>query len=266
MTSPSATELHVTVRGRGKPLLLIHGSMTGDPELDDWQEQAALADHYELRMVARRGYFISPDRLPSYGFEAESDELAALLGDGMHVIGFSYGGFLALLMAAKRPDAVRSLTLIEPAALSIGRGNSDVEGLIARIAPLHAAAPRMSAEQYLLAFRRALRGLPADTALELTEQDRHDLADPIMRRGIETARLEQPQWEATIPLDALAAASFPKLVVSGGWSPAFETICDTLDQRLPAERAVIRGAGHPVQMIGELFNERLLAFLRATPQ
>lgn len=85
-----------------------------------------------------------------------------------------------------------------------------------------------------------------------------------MRRGIEAARLEQPQWEATIPLDALAEATFPKLVVSGGWSRAFEAICDTLEQRLPAERAVLRGAGHAAQVTGEPFNQRLLAFLRAT--
>ena len=85
-----------------------------------------------------------------------------------------------------------------------------------------------------------------------------------MRRGIEAARLEQPQWEATIPLEALAEATVPKLVVSGGWSRAFEAICDTLEQQLPAERAVLRGAGHVAQMTGEPFNQRLLAFLRAT--
>jgi hypothetical protein len=47
------------------------------------------------------------------------------------------------------------------------------------------------------------------------------LANPILRREIEAAQLEQPQWEATIPLDVLASAPFPKLVVSGGWSRAF---------------------------------------------
>lgn len=265
MTSFPATELHMTVRGHGEPLLLIHGSLSGDPELDDWSEQASLADAYELRMVARRGYFKSPDRTPGYGFDAESDELAALLGGGMHVVGFSYGGFLALLMAAKRPTAVRSLTLIEPAAHPICRGNSDVEEHIARLGPVQAAAPQMSAERYLLAFRRALRGLPSDAPLDLSEQDRHDLADPVMRRGIEASRLEQPQWEATIPLDTLAAAPFRKLVVSGGWSGAFEAICGTLQQRLPAERTVLQGGGHAVQTIGDPFNQRLIAFLRATP-
>lgn len=83
------------------------------------------------------------------------------------------------------------------------------------------------------------------------------------RRGIEAARYEQPQWEAEIPLDVPAAAPFPKMVVSGGWSRAFEAICDVLEQRLSAERLVIAGAGHNAQFAGEPFNQRLLAFLRA---
>jgi hypothetical protein len=50
--------------------------------------------------------------------------------------------------------------------------------------------------------------------------------------------------EARIPLDALAAAPFPKLVISGAHSAAFDAVCDVLEQRLPAERAVLPGAGH----------------------
>lgn len=257
------TNLHMTVRGDGEPVLLVHGSLTGDPALDDWREQGPLAEHYQLRMVARRGYFKSPDRPRGYGFDAESDDVANLFSDGVHVVGHSYGGFLALLAAAKRPDAVRSLALIEPSALSVGRGDPDLETLIARLIPLFAAAPQMTAGEYLLGFRRALRGLPADAPLELSEQDRRDLADPVGRRGVDAARYEQPQWEADILLDALAATPFPKLVISGGWSRAFDVICDTLEQRLSAERAIIKGAGHAVQFTGKPFNQRLLAFLGA---
>ncbi len=241
----------------------MHGSLTSDPALDDWREQMPLAEYFELRMVARRGYFKSPDRPRDYGFDAESDDIASLFGDGVHVVGSSYGGFLALLAAAKRPEAVRSLTLIEPSALSVGRGDADLDALIARLMPVVAAAPQLTAEQYLLAFRRALRGLPADAPPELTELDRRDLADPVARRGIDAARYEQPQWEADIPLDTLAMAAFPKLVISRGWSRAFDAICDTLEQRLSAERDVIMGARHTLQFVGEPFNQRLLAFLRA---
>ena len=69
-----------------------------------------------------------------------------------------------------------------------------------------------------------------------------------------------------IPFDALGRAEFPKLVVSGAHHPAFEAVCDVLEERLDAERAVLPGAGHSVQRLGEPFNELLTSFVkRAEP-
>jgi pimeloyl-ACP methyl ester carboxylesterase len=207
-----ATELHLTTWGEGEPVLLIHGSLTyGDPADDDWPQQRPLAESYQLLMPARRGYGDSPDRPTGYGAAQESDELAALLGEGAHLVGFSYGGFLSLLVAAKRPEAVRSLTL--------------------------------------------------------TDADRKALAWQLGRRGIEATMREQPQWEVEIPLDSVAASSFPKQIFSGGWSPLFDYLCDTLATRLSTDSATITGTGHGVQMTGEPFNTRLRAFLSgASPE
>jgi hypothetical protein len=65
-----------------------------------------------------------------------------------------------------------------------------------------------------------------------------------------------------VPIDALAAAPFPTLAFSGDWSPAFEAICDVLQRRVGAQRAVLPGAGHAVPSLGAPFNERLEAFWR----
>jgi hypothetical protein len=73
--------------------------------------------------------------------------------------------------------------------------------------------------------------------------------------------VERGPWTAEIPLDELAATPFPKLVVSGGHSAAFEAVCDVLEERLGAQRAVLPGAGHAVQLLGEPFNELLAAFI-----
>jgi hypothetical protein len=70
-------------------------------------------------------------------------------------------------------------------------------------------------------------------------------------------------WEAEIPLADLRAAPYPKLVISGGHSAVFEAVCDALEREVSAERAVITGAGHSVQMTGAPFNERLERFLSA---
>ena len=85
---------------------------------------------------------------------------------------------------------------------------------------------------------------------------------PELERGARVLLVERGPWEAQIPLDELAAAPFPKLVVSGGHHPAFDAVCDVLEQRLGAERAVIAGAGHSVPRTGAPFNERLEDFLR----
>jgi pimeloyl-ACP methyl ester carboxylesterase len=86
---------------------------------------------------------------------------------------------------------------------------------------------------------------------------------PELERGARLLRVERGPWEAEIPLDGLAEAPFPKLVVSGGHDAGFDAVCDVLEERLGAERAVIPGAGHAVQRTGEPFNERLERFLAA---
>ena len=63
-----------------------------------------------------------------------------------------------------------------------------------------------------------------------------------------------------IPFDQLAAASFPKLVISGGHSLAFDAVCDVLEQRLGAERAVLPGAGHSLPRAPG-YNDTLVSFV-----
>ncbi len=87
-----------------------------------------------------------------------------------------------------------------------------------------------------------------------------DLPEDLLH-GIELLKRERPSWEAEIPTEALAAAGFPILVLSGGHSPAFEAVCDSLAESLSAEREVIRGRGHTVPSTGAPYNERLESFM-----
>jgi pimeloyl-ACP methyl ester carboxylesterase len=87
-----------------------------------------------------------------------------------------------------------------------------------------------------------------------------------MLQGARTLMVERYPWEARPPLDELAATPFPKLVVSGAHSAAFDAVCDVLAERLSAERAVLPGAGHSVQRLGEPFNELLTAFVERAEQ
>src|SRR5213078_1792229 len=80
---------------------------------------------------------------------------------------------------------------------------------------------------------------------------------PELEQGVRTLMVERTPWEADPPLDALRTAPFPKLVVSGGHSAAFDAVCDVLERKLEAKRAVLPGAGHSVQRLGAPFNELL---------
>jgi hypothetical protein len=68
-------------------------------------------------------------------------------------------------------------------------------------------------------------------------------------------------WTAEFPPSGFARVPFRSLIISGGHSPVFETVCDVLAEQLKAERSVISGAGHSVPRTGTPFNDRLAAFL-----
>jgi len=80
---------------------------------------------------------------------------------------------------------------------------------------------------------------------------------PVLRRG-------RTFWHPDLPLEELAAASFPKLVVSGGHSAGFDAMCDDLAERIGASRAVVAGAGHEIQFTGTPINDTLLTHWRTT--
>ncbi len=81
-----------------------------------------------------------------------------------------------------------------------------------------------------------------------------------MEASVRAMMVERAPWEAEIPFETLAAAPFPKLVVSGAHNAAFDAVCNVLEERLGAERAVLPGAGHSLPRAPG-FNEHLEAFL-----
>jgi pimeloyl-ACP methyl ester carboxylesterase len=225
-------------------LLLVHGSvLSGDAT---WAAQQPLAERFELVVPNRRGFPPGPD-VDRVDFEDEAVWLDGLLERGTHLVGHSYGGVIALLAAARRPELLRSLTVIEPPCLAVARGNSVVDAYEEKSALLWGSTD--DAEEFLRAF---LEGVGAPQPSRVS---------PELLQGARTLMVERRPWEAVIPLDELASAPFPKLVVSGAHSEPFDIVCDVLEERLGAERVVLQGAGHAVQRLGAPFNEALTDFV-----
>ncbi len=244
----TAAELEVVRTGSGPAVVLVHGSVIGAAQT--WRHQLPLAEHWTLILPNRPGFGASPP-LTRGDFEAEAPLIAELLAGGAHLVGHSYGAVIALYAAALRPAAVRSLTVSEPGCLKVAAGEPSVDAQIAHGEELYRHAGTLAALDFLRAFRGGV-----GSARETPERLRGELL-----QGARMLMRERPPWEAQPPWQRLAAASFPKLVISGGHSPVFEAVCDAVAQRLAGERAVIEGRGHTIPATGAPYNERLHSFM-----
>jgi pimeloyl-ACP methyl ester carboxylesterase len=223
-------------------VVLVHGSVGTGPVT--WSAQAALADRFDLVVVERSGYPPNPP-LEQIDFAEQADELVERLRPGDHLVGHSYGGVVALL-AAPRAD-IRSLTVNEPPAFGLARGNPAVEEFLTKMkqAPTE---PRAYLEYFL-----PLVGVEMDVPAELA---------PAFEAAVRAAMAERPPHEAEIPFEQLAEERFPKLVVTGAHNPALDAVADVLERRLPAARVVLPGAGHNLPRAPG-YNETLTRFIES---
>ncbi|HET7568410.1 MAG TPA: alpha/beta fold hydrolase [Gaiellaceae bacterium] len=229
--------------------MLVHGSVVNGETT--WTAQEPLADDFELVVPNRPGFPPGPE-VEQVDWERDAVWLEPFLGPGAHLVGHSYGGVVALVAAARRPELVRSLTVVEPPAFAIARGVPEVDAAVAEGDRLWRDGPD-DAEAFLRLFM-AWVGAPVPPGR----------LSPALLQGARALRRERLPWTAEIPLDALAAAPFPILAVSGAHSAAFDAVCDVLADRCRAIRAVLPGAGHSVQRLGEPFNKLLASFVSAT--
>jgi len=199
----------------------------------------------------RRGYGRSP-AAQGEDFLVDAEDVAALMGDGAHLVGHSYGGLAVLFAAARRPDATLSLTLLEPATFSLGQHHPAARTLATEVRRLW--DQDLPDQDWVIRF---LQAVGSDTDVLSPELIAAAVPlVPVLRRG-------RPMWESELPLGALKSAAFAKLVVSGGHSAGFDAMCDELAELIGASRIAIEGAGHEVQFTGAPLNEALLVLWRS---
>jgi pimeloyl-ACP methyl ester carboxylesterase len=240
--------LHVQECGSGPAVLLLHADVaTGTT---GWARQRPLTQRWRLIVPDRPGYGRSGpvDRVD---FEHESRALLPLLHDRPHVVGHSYGGVVALLMARAEPARVRSLTLIEPPAFAVAEEHPPVAATIAQLKRLWHDDQHVDPEAFFASFAALMGERPWP----------RPPMPPQMEQGVRRLMEERPPWEAVIQLDVIRAAGIPTMVVSGGHSKALELVCDVIARAMNARREVVPGAKHSVPRTGEPFNTVLADFL-----
>jgi pimeloyl-ACP methyl ester carboxylesterase len=240
----TASGLYVETWGDGDPVVLVHGSLAiGN---DEWQAQRPLAEQgFALRVFDRRGYGRSA-AATGEDYLADADDIVELMGSGAHLVGHSYGGLGVMLAAARHPERTLSLTLLEPAIAPV---NDDPawRDLVQQVRSMWDS--QASDYDFVVEFLTAVGSDPEQLGPELLGSAVELV--PVFRRG-------RPFFDAELPLDALAAAGFPKLVVAGGHHRGFDAMCRAVARRVGGSFAIVEGAGHEIQFTGEPINDLLL--------
>jgi pimeloyl-ACP methyl ester carboxylesterase len=229
----------------------VHGSLaTGSQE---WQAQQDLASQgFRLLVPDRRGYGLSPVATGE-DFLVDADDITRLMGDGAHLVGHSYGGLGAMIAAAHHPEATLSLTLLEAPASGLAQDHPVWRGFDQEIRTLWGTD--LPDEEWVVQFLTTVGSDPTQFPPEMLEAA--VALVPVFRHG-------RPYFEAELPFERLAAASFPKLVVSGGHHDGFEAMCRALAARISGSHTVIEGAGHEIQFAGQPVNDAMLTLWRTT--
>lgn len=108
--------VHVRIKGRGEPIILLHGSFSSLHTWEDWQNE--LSPYFLTVSLDLPGHGLTgPDPDKRYSIRDYSilvTRLADKLNlDKFHLAGNSMGGAVALQIASNRPDQVLSLNLID---------------------------------------------------------------------------------------------------------------------------------------------------------
>ncbi len=226
--------------------MLVHGVLLGGREA--WRAQRPLTERWTLLAPDRLGHGKSPDGVQD--FEVDAELIAEqVLGEPAHLVGLSYGAIVAMFAAARRPEMVRTLTVVEPPASGVVRGNEVVDAWDAELRKF-LEGPLDDPQEVFKAFF-PLAGVPLP------------VPDPVpgtLGRGARALIGMRPPGDADLPLDLLASADFPMLAVTGGHRPEYEIIADEIAARSGARRAVVPGMGHLVPDTGKPFNMRLESF------
>lgn len=268
VTLPSGVVLHHARAGQGRPLVFIHGAM------GDWRSFEPQWPHFvrdfDCVTYSRRYSYPNPNTMPSpdHGAIQEADDLLGLLDAlgwrSATLVGSSYGGFTALMLAQRQPARVDAVVAVEPPMMRYALLSE--EG--ARVA---AAFRAETIEPANAAFRRGDDiGAAAIMTGGISGTPVGEMQGEAMQRRLQNTRamkmlaLSSDEFPWIEPA-ALAALPMPVLLLSGqDTAPVHDVIFRNVAAAMPGALAEkVPGATHSVSRDQpEVFNRRVRAFLR----
>jgi pimeloyl-ACP methyl ester carboxylesterase len=266
-TRANGVDISYVSQGRGAPVVFVHGAV-GDLRFWEPQRVAFAKQHRYISYTYRyHGSGPWPDAGTLYSAETHAADLAAFItalkAGPVHLVGLSYGGLLAGMVAAKEPQLIRTLTLAEPAFFS----------LLAETPDGKAALDEWSkgAEPMVAAIKNgdnatAVRHLSALVTGDSPES--FDTLPPLLRQILLDNARTMPLLfggpPENVTCETLRGIKKPTLVVRGERTPRiFSTINAQVERCIAGSKpAVIAKASHPMSFENpDGFNRAVLAFV-----
>jgi pimeloyl-ACP methyl ester carboxylesterase len=214
-------------------VVFVHGA--GSFGSAAWPRQHGMALTYDALFLRRHGFDPVAEPVESSFAADTAIVLRSLANDGRgaaggHVVAHSQGAISAMMAAVERPDLVYSLTLVEPACLSLTAELPATAAHRELMQPLFDVRHQLGDEDFQREFVR--RVYAADLQEPATQEE---------KRSARRLRLQAPAWEAPLQI----VPGVPTLVLTGGWEPLYEEIAGYLRETGALHR--LAAGGHRPQ-------------------
>jgi pimeloyl-ACP methyl ester carboxylesterase len=231
--------------GSGDPLVLLHGGMCTN---ETWGAQIPLfAEHFRILAPERRGHGHTADVEGPLSYAAMAADtigfLDAVVGGPAHLVGWSDGGIVGLLVAQERPDLVSKLVAIS--------ANFDTTGVAPEVAEMFTQLDPAGEEMAMF------RGLYEAHSPDGPEHW------PIVFGKFVAMVGREPQ----MTVDELGRIAAPTLVLAADDDMVTLEHTVALFRAIPnAELAIVPGTSHALVMEkSDVVNKLVLDFLQNDP-